>query len=213
MSNLFYELIVFDMDGVLVDISSSWKFVHDHFGVNNDDSLKAYLKGEIDDLEFIKRDIALWKGKKREVDKSYIENILKDVPLMPGYYKCLSTLKEIGYKTAILSGGLKSLAIIIDDNYFDLIWANDLEEEGGRLTGKGILEVPIKEKGRVFDNLTEQMNVDAKKCVAVGNSFIDSEMVKKAELGIAFNPSDASIKKAADFVLEKKDLTEILNYL
>ena len=54
-----YDIVVFDLDGVLVDIQSSWDWVHRHFGVDNDESLAQYLAGQIDDLEFMRRDIAL----------------------------------------------------------------------------------------------------------------------------------------------------------
>ena len=50
------SLILFDMDGVLVDTISSWSFIHQHYGLNNEASVKAYVKGEIDDSEFIRRD-------------------------------------------------------------------------------------------------------------------------------------------------------------
>jgi len=67
------RLVVFDMDGVLADVESSWVYVHRHFGVNNDHSLFAYLRGEIDDLEFIRRDINLWKQKDPGITCARIE--------------------------------------------------------------------------------------------------------------------------------------------
>ena len=105
-----FELAVFDMDGVLVDVESSWVWVHNHFKVNNDDSLKKYLKGEIDDLEFIRRDIDLWRDKNKDLTRSDIVSILSEVPLVKGFHRCLSNLKKKQLKKAIISGGLKPLA-------------------------------------------------------------------------------------------------------
>ena len=99
------RLVVFDMDGVLADIESSWVFVHQRFGVNNDHSLHAYLRGEIDDLEFIRRDIALWRAKDHNLDEGRIARILEDVPLMAGAKKTISELATKGHKTAIVSAG------------------------------------------------------------------------------------------------------------
>jgi phosphoserine phosphatase len=62
------KLVVFDMDGVIADVGSSWVHVHESFGVNNDHSLRAYLRGEINDVEFIQRDIKLWKDKDPAID-------------------------------------------------------------------------------------------------------------------------------------------------
>ena len=55
--------VIFDMDGVLTDILSSWKHVHDYFGSSNQKSVNEYLNGKIDDYEFIKKDVSLWKEK------------------------------------------------------------------------------------------------------------------------------------------------------
>jgi len=208
-----FELAVFDMDGVLVDVESSWVWVHDYFDVNNDHSLELYLNGEIDDLEFIRRDIELWKNKDKDLTKDNIKSILSDVPVMDGYKKCLEHLKEKQYKTAIISGGLKPLAEQIGSEYFDIIKANDLQERKGKLSGEGVLEVQLKDKGSAFKELLHDLNIKPEKCVAVGNSFIDSPMLEKAGLGIAFDPADSKVKKAADIIVEEKNLCKILDHI
>ena len=104
------RLVVFDMDGVLADIQSSWVYVHEHFGVDNEHSLHAYLRGEIDDLEFIRRDIHLWKDMDPEVSVEKIRKVLASVPLMPGATQAVRQLRESGLKTAIVSAGIDLLA-------------------------------------------------------------------------------------------------------
>jgi len=206
------ELIVFDMDGVLVDVISSWAWVHDHFGVDNEDSLEAYMNGEIDDLEFIARDIELWKSLKGDIGREDILEILQEVPVMDGFEECIPVLSE-KYKTAVISGGLKPLAEYIGENYFDRIMANDLKEVDGRLTGEAILEVELKGKGKAFEKLLSEMDVDEKETVSVGNSHIDAPMLKRARTGIAFNPTDEKVKKAANIIIEEKDLSLLLEWL
>ncbi|MFO7820846.1 MAG: HAD family phosphatase, partial [Lentisphaeria bacterium] len=204
-----FEMIVFDMDGVLVDVRSSWVWIHDHFGVDNDDSLEAYLRDEIDDLEFIRRDIALWKGCKEDLDKEDILKILYEAPVMPGFHECLSTLREDGCRTAIISGGLKPLAERIGTGLFDHIYANDILDDGNGLTGEGFLEVELNNKGDVFERLLEKERLSPDKVAAVGNSHIDSPMLERAGLGIAFNPDDEEVKRSADVVVVEKDLRVI----
>lgn len=200
------ELVVFDMDGVLVDCESSWEWVHDHFEVDNDHSLKAYLNGEIDNVEFIRRDVSLWKDSDPDVSKEDIVNILKKVPLMNGFEKCIPTMSE-EYHTAIISGGMKPLAEYIGKNYFDRIMANDFEEKDGEVICKPVIEVELKDKGSAFDQLIREMDIPAKNTAAVGNSHFDVPLLEKAGKGIAFDPVDAKVKKAADKIIEKKDLT------
>ena len=74
------KIVVFDMDGVLVDIESSWHFVHTAFNVSNQDNLKRYLRGEIDYKEFMKRDIRLWGN----IHINMVRKTLAKVPLMKG---------------------------------------------------------------------------------------------------------------------------------
>ncbi len=206
------ELIVFDMDGVLVDVRSSWAWVHDRFGVNNEASLEAYNNGEIDDLEFIERDIKLWKDIDKHVDKNDIIKILQEAPVMYGFEEVIPFLSQ-KYMTAIISGGLKPLAKYIGESYFDKIMANDIEENNGRLTGKGILEVELNNKGKAFDKLLTDMEVKEEKTVAIGNSHVDVPMLKKAGIGIAFNPADKKVKDHANIVIEEKDLTLLFEWL
>lgn len=208
-----FELAVFDMDGVLVDVESSWVWIHNHFDVNNDHSLKLYLEGEIDDLEFIRRDIELWLDKKEDLNKNDIRYILSDVPLIDGFDRCLNHLKKKQYKTAIISGGLKPLAEQIGSDYFDIIKANDVEEIEGKLSGEGILEVQLKDKGAVFDELLADLEIEPEKCIAVGNSFIDAPMLEKAGLGVAFDPADEKVKKASDVIIEDKNLCNLLEHI
>ena len=108
-----YKFIAFDLDGVLVDTFSSWVWMHEHFGVNNDHSLYAYQRGEIDYLEFMRRDIALWLEKNRDMTIQDVEEILADVPIMKGAKDVVDEVKRQGMGTAIISCGIEVLAHLI----------------------------------------------------------------------------------------------------
>lgn len=210
-----FELVAFDLDGVLLDTISTWVWVHDHFGVNNDASLIAYLAGEIDDMEFMRRDIALWHRKKKDMHISDIERILADVPLMYGAEETMEFLKENLVKTAIVSGGIDIAANRVAERLgIDYVRANGLKTtHEGYLTGDGVLNVELCAKGKPLLCLLEELGVDRERCASVGNSAIDIPMFEVCRLGIAFNPSDDDVTNKADVVVHERDLRKILPYL
>jgi len=209
------RLVVFDMDGVLADIQSSWVFVHEHFGVNNEHSLYAYLKGEIDDLEFIRRDIHLWKDRDPEVSVDKIRRVLASVPLMPGAIQAVRQLRESGLKTAIVSAGIDLLAErIVDELDIDHQLANGLiTDSKGKLSGEGVLRVKLMDKGDAVAQVGELLRVKPKDIVSVGNSRYDVSMFRRSGKGIAFRPSDEGVKESADAIVEGEDLSGILKYV
>ena len=206
------RLVVFDMDGVLADVQSSWVYVHRHFNVNNDHSLYAYLRGEIDDLEFIRRDIKLWKDKEPDISTHRIGDILKGVPLMPGASNAVSQLRKRGVKTAIVSAGIDLLAErIAGELGMDHQLANGFVADGhGTLTGEGILRVKLMDKGDAVSEVGARFGVVPEDIVSVGNSSYDVSMFERSGKGIAFRPSDDKVREMADAVVEHDDLSAIL---
>ncbi len=79
-----YDLVCFDMDGVLTKLRSSWCWVHQCFDVDNEPAYQAYCNGEIDESEFMRRDIGLWTAKKPDVTIDEITKLFQDMPLIGG---------------------------------------------------------------------------------------------------------------------------------
>lgn len=210
-----YKFVAFDLDGVLVDTFSSWVWMHDHFNVNNDHSLYAYQRGEIDYAEFMRRDIELWLGKKKDMTIGDVEEILSEVPLTKGAKEVVAELKKHGLLTAIISCGIEVLANrVAKELDIDFVVANGLEvDENSRLTGEGILSIELADKGKPLRRLLEEHGVSKEECVAVGNSYGDAAMFEVCGLGIAFNPQDDTVRKEADVVVEGDDLRGVLGYI
>ncbi len=207
------RLVVFDMDGVLTDVESSWVYVHKRFGVNNDQSLCAYLRGEITDLEFIDRDIRLWKDKDPDVTSAGIRRILSEIPLMAGAAETVRRLKARGFRTAIVSAGIDLLAELVAQKIpIDLQLANGLEEDSsGRLSGNGILRVRLADKGAAVADVQKRLGATIEDTVSVGNSRYDIPMFEQSRLGIAFRPADEDVRGSAGAIVEDGNLSRILD--
>ena len=213
------ELVLFDMDGVLTDIISSWKYIHDFFKTSNDRSVDEYLKGKINDMEFIKRDVSLWKENGKLVTENRLIGILSNVPFMKGAEKCIKFLRVNNIKTAIVSAGLDLLANrTAEELKIDYVRSNGIKiDENGRLTGEGILNVRLMYKDLAVKSLLKELKIPLNRVASVGNSCFDIPMLEITGLSIAFNPIDDCTIKAADVIVKEKDLCKILpifeNYL
>jgi phosphoserine phosphatase len=208
-------LVVFDMDGVLTDTLSSWKYIHQYFGTTNDRSVDDYLRGNIDDMEFIRRDVSLWTENNRLITQDTLNEILSTIPLMKGTQHVFSVLHKYQVKTGIISAGLDLLADrVANELGIEYVFANGIQtDQQGRLTGVGNLMVKLMSKDANVRSLAKTLALPLERCAAVGNSCFDIPMFEACGLGIAFNPEDDCVRKAADVVVEEKDLRLILPVL
>jgi phosphoserine phosphatase len=209
------KLVAFDMDGTLVDAKSSWGAVHEHFGDHNDEGLRLFNAGEIGDEEFIRRDIAVWWRHNRQIGVDDLESILASVPLMPGARELLDGLHRAHVRTAIVSGGIDVLAKRVGRELgIDIVLANGFRvDRTGRLTGEGIIRVPIRDKESVLAKLQADLGISPEETGSVGNSEIDVGMFRRSSVGIAFLPEDELVRSGATDVVEEKDLARLLPLL
>jgi phosphoserine phosphatase len=203
------------MDGTLVDVESSWAAVHHHFRDHNADGLRDFLAGRIDDHEFIRTDVRIWRRHEPELRVEDLEAILGTVPLMPGASRLISGLKSWGARTAIVSGGIDLLAHrIARELGIDLVLANGFRvDQDGRLTGEGIVRVPIQGKEGVLAGLQHQLGTRVEETASVGNSEIDVGLFHRSRVGVAFCPEDEAARRAATHIVTERDLGRVLDAL
>ena len=196
-----FDLVAFDMDGVLLSCRSSWQLIHDKLGTDNSDDLHAYIEGEIDDAEFIRRDVSRWLAKGARTKRD-LEEMLSGAPRVDGLVETINSLRG-RMKTAIVSAGLDLIADrIAHESGMDYVMANGLEfDDQEVLTGEGLVRVPLRDKGGPFLDLCGSVGIDPRRAVAIGNSRFDVPMLVEAGLGIAFNPVDDEIRENSDFVV------------
>jgi phosphoserine phosphatase len=210
-----FDLVAFDMDGVLVDYLSSWTWVHDRFGVSNEESVISFMDGDIDDMEFMRRDIALWIKHRPGLALHDVERELAMLPINPGIGMTVRALQEKGTRTVIISGGLDLIAEKLARQYgFDACWSNGLEADGsGRLTGEGVLRVELCNKIKALQEAQRMFGASPERTAAIGNSSIDVSMFQGSALGIAFNPIDEEVVRGAHHVIRGPCLSAVLDLL
>jgi len=209
------RFVAFDMDGTLLDVSSSWAEVHRFFGDQNTEALQLFLTDRIDDHEFLQRDLALWRRHRPHITEQDLVSILASVPLMPGAHELFDALHARGIRTAIVSGGLDVIAQRIGRELgIDRVLANGFVLDGhGRLTNEGIIRVPIKRKGDVVAGLQREFGLSKEECAAVGNSEIDVGMFERSRIGVAFLPEDDFVRRRATHIITEKDLRRVIGPL
>ena len=82
----------------------------------------------------------------------------------------MHVLKRLGFKTAILSGGFTYFGNYLRRKYgFDYVYANELEIEDGKLTGRYLGDiVDGKRKAELLKLISQVENVDIAQTMAVG---------------------------------------------
>jgi phosphoserine phosphatase len=207
------RLVALDMDGTLIDVPSSWQMVHEHFGAENSEGLRRFMAYEIDDLEFVRTDVRVWWQHRPHLTIDEIETIVAKAPLMPGARTLVDGLRQLGVRTAIISGGIDVLAHrVARELGIDLALANGFRlHPDGRLTGEGIVRVPIHRKEDVLADLQAQLGIDPSETGSVGNSEIDVGMFRRSRVGVAFLPEDDEVREGATDVVTERDLGRVLD--
>jgi len=209
-----YKLVAFDMDGTLIEEDSCWGVIHRHFGTHAQATanLRAYERNEIDYVEFMRRDIALWQPRPHI---SQIEKILRNLQPTPGAVDVIPEIRKRGYQLAMITGGIDVLAERIARQLgIQHVLANGLAvDKRGYLTGEGIFHVEPFLKHETLAKLAGEHGATLDECVAVGDSKYDINFLKHAGLAVAIG-NDSTLTEVADVVINDiKHFPQLLDYL
>lgn len=205
------RLICFDMDSTLIETE-----VIDELAIRAGvgDQVKAIteaaMRGEIDFCESFRQRCALLKG----LDVSVMQEIAENLPRTEGVDRLMRILKKVGFKIAILSGGFTYFGNYLKQKYnIDYVYANELEVENGKLTGRHVGDiVDGKRKAELLRLIAQVENVDIRQTVAVGDGANDLPMISIAGLGIAFH-AKPKVKATAKQSISTIGLDGILYFL
>ena len=205
------RLICFDMDSTLIETEVIDELA-ERAGVGAEVRAitESAMRGEIDFSESFRRRVAMLKG----LDESEMKDIAEHLPITEGLDRLMSVLKRVGFKTAILSGGFTYFGNYLKQRYgFDYMYANELEIENGKLTGRYVGDiVDGKRKAELLRLLAQVENVHISQTIAVGDGANDLPMLSIAGLGIAFH-AKPKVKATARQSLSSIGLDGILYFL
>lgn len=205
------RLICFDMDSTLIETEVIDELA-DRAGVGEQVRAitESAMRGEIDFKESFTRRVALLKG----LDVSVMEDIARHLPITEGLERLMTILKRVGYKTAILSGGFTYFGNYLKQKYgFDYVYANELEIEDGKLTGRYAGEVVDgRRKAELLRLLCQFEQININQSIAVGDGANDLPMLNLAGLGIAFH-AKPKVKATARQSISTIGLDGVLYFL
>ena len=145
---------------------------------------ESAMRGELDFQQSFRRRVALLKG----LPEGALEQIVDRIPLTDGAERLVSTLRRLGYKTAILSGGFTFFGRVLQERLgIDHLYANTLDVRDGSVTGDVVPPV-IDGAGKAerLKELALREGLSLEQCIAVGDGANDLPMLRCAGLGIAF---------------------------
>ena len=202
------KLAVFDFDSTLMD-GETIDFFAEVLGCKEQvvTITERAMAGELDFYTSLVERVALLKG----LPQSKVEEICKDLPMMPGAKEVVVGLKEKGYTVVCFSGGFRDATKPICKKLgIDADFSNFLHEEDGILTGAVGGEMMYSNaKGDMIVRLQALLGVDSKETLVVGDGANDLSMFAHADTRVAFCAKPV-LKKAATHCVDVKDLREIL---
>jgi len=205
------RLVAFDMDSTLIEaevIDELAKLA----GVGEQVSAitERAMRGEIDFSESFRARVALLEG----LEESALDRVASELKITEGAEHLISTLRTLGYKTAILSGGFTYFAKHLQARLgMDYVYANELDIAQGVVTGKIQGEiVDGARKAQLLQQLADDLGIDLQQVIAVGDGANDLPMLSIAGLGIAFRAKPL-VKKSAEQSISTLGLDAILYLL
>jgi phosphoserine phosphatase len=205
------RLVVMDVDSTLLQ-DEAVDLLADRagHGAEVEALTNAAMRGEIDYATALRQRVELLAG----LDASVLDELTEKLRLTPGARTLVRTLKRLGYRCGVVSGGFTQITDWLTAELgLDFAAANTLEIADGKLTGRiagKLIDRPDKE--RMLRQFAAEARVPLSQTVAVGDGANDLDMIAAAGLGIAFNAKPA-VRSAADASVSVPHLDVILYLL
>ena len=205
------RLIVMDVDSTLIQ-GEVIEMIAAHAGCEAEVAAvtESAMRGEIDFEESLRARVALLEG----VPAAALDEVYDSITLAPGARTMVRTLRRLGYRFAIVSGGFSQITDrLADDLGIHFARANELEIVDGRLTGR--IAGPVVDragKAAALREFAASIGVPLAAVIAVGDGANDLDMLNAAGLGIAYNAKPL-VRDAADTAVNVPYLDTIMYLL
>ena len=205
------KLAVFDMDSTLIqceviDELATRAGVGDRVAAITERA----MRGELDFNQSLSERLSLLRG--LEADTAL--QIAKNLPYTDGARELMTTLRALGVKTVIISGGFSLFAeYVAAELAMDEYFANSLEVSDGRLTGVAIPPIVNAEyKEAKLREIAASMGISMRQTLAIGDGANDLKMLNAAGIGIAFRAKPV-VRSQARYQLSMVGLDGALYFL
>ena len=205
------RLIVMDVDSTLIQ-GEVIEMLAAHAGFEAEVAAvtEAAMRGELDFEQSLRERVRLLAG----LDASVIDTVYDSIVVNPGARTLVRTLRRLGYRFAIVSGGFSQITDrLADDLGIHRSRANTLEVVDGKLTGGLVGDVVDREgKARALREFAADLGVPEAATIAIGDGANDLDMLEAAGLGIAYNARPV-VREVADTTLNVPYLDAIMYLL
>jgi phosphoserine phosphatase len=205
------RLIVMDVDSTLIQGEViELLAAHSGYGAEVASVTEQAMQGELDFEESLRARVALLAG----IPATALDEVYDALVLAPGARTLVRTLRRLGYRFALVSGGFSQITDrLADDLGIHYSRANELEIEDGVLTGRIVGDVVDRSgKAAALRHFAAEVGVSVESVVAIGDGANDLDMLEVAGLGIAYN-AKAMVQEAADTTVNVPYLDAIMYLL
>ena len=209
------RLVAFDVDGVLVPVRSSWGYLHERLGTQEESSAnyRLFMMGRIGYWEWMYLDTLAWLEARPGLTRWDLEDLFEEVPLSPGAVEAVKLLREAGIEPVLVSGGVDVLVSRVARLLGVRHWVSPqlAFDPWGRLVPGGAPRLEADRKDRAVLSLARRLGYTMREVAFVGDSVWDLRGMREACLAVAVNASDPRVAEEADYVA--RDLLDAVYFI
>lgn len=199
---------------MLVNVKSSWRFLHSHFGVEEraEEIRKMFTQGMIDYVKWMELDTKLWiEARGGTIRREELIKALSQVKISEEAVEVARALKRRGIRIALVSAGIDLLVARVAEAVGADIWmSNKLSfDKNGRLLPGGFPVVGSR-KDKALRLLVSALGQQLEETMYVGDSEFDRPAMSIVGHPVAFH-DEGTLRGAAKYKINRlKEILELI---